>query len=220
MKMDRKFLPLKVILALILCPFHTTCAAKTNFVTCGSIIKLLNSDYGSRLHSHDVKYGSGSGQQSVTGVELKEDVNSHWVIKAPTKKHCERGEPVQCGDIIRLEHLTTKKNLHSHHFPSPLSGEQEVSAYGDEGAGDTGDHWELVCSNDEWVRDAHVRLRHLDTGSYLGMSGRSFGRPISGQMEVVGFSSPQHGTRWTTAEGLYIVPKDKGSHEEYAHTEL
>ncbi|CAD6991284.1 unnamed protein product [Ceratitis capitata] len=116
--------------------------------------------------------------------------------------------------------LDNQKNLHSHHFPSPLSGEQEVSAYGDEGAGDTGDHWELVCSNDEWVRDAHVRLRHLDTGSYLGMSGRSFGRPISGQMEVVGFSSPQHGTRWTTAEGLYIVPKDKGSHEEYAHIEL
>ena len=50
-------------------------------VTCGSVIKLQNLFHKIRLHSHDVKYGSGSGQQSVTGVESKEDVNSHWSIK-------------------------------------------------------------------------------------------------------------------------------------------
>ncbi|XP_030374505.1 stromal cell-derived factor 2 isoform X2 [Scaptodrosophila lebanonensis] len=196
-------------------------ADKTNFVTCGSILKLLNSDYAYRLHSHDVKYGSGSGQQSVTGVEQKEDVNSHWVVKAQTNKLCERGEPIACGSTIRLEHLTTKKNLHSHHFSSPLSGEQEVSAYGEAGLGDTGDHWEVVCSNDSWMRDAHVRFRHVDTGAYLGMSGRSYGRPISGQMEIVGLHNPQHGTRWTPSEGLYIVPKEKEpTHEASTHTEL
>ncbi|EDV94776.1 stromal cell-derived factor 2 [Drosophila grimshawi] len=196
-------------------------AAKTNYVTCGSILKLLNSDYAYRLHSHDVKYGSGSGQQSVTGVEQKEDVNSHWMIKAQAQKMCDRGDAIACGATIRLEHLTTKKNLHSHHFTSPLSGEQEVSAYGVDGVGDSGDNWEVICSNESWMRDAHVRLRHIDTGMYLGMSGRSYGRPISGQMEIVGLHSPQHGTRWTTSEGLYIVPKEKESlHEEYAHQEL
>ncbi|EDV47867.1 stromal cell-derived factor 2 [Drosophila erecta] len=196
-------------------------ATESNVVTCGSILKLLNSDYSFRLHSHDVKYGSGSGQQSVTGVEQKEDVNSHWVIKAQTGELCERGEPIACGSTVRLEHLSTKKNLHSHHFSSPLSGEQEVSAYGTDGLGDTGDHWEVVCSNENWMRSAHVRLRHIDTGMYLGMSGRSYGRPISGQMEIVGVHKPQHGTRWTTAEGLFIVPKEKSStHEEYAHSEL
>lgn len=41
-------------------------------------------------------------------------------------------EPVKCGDTIRLHHLATNKNLHSHHFQSPLSGNQEISAYGDE----------------------------------------------------------------------------------------
>jgi len=202
----------------VLFSIQTINAVKTNFVTCGSIIKLLNSDYGFRLHSHDVKYGSGSGQQSVTGVEQKEDVNSHWTVKAPTNKFCERGEPIKCGEIIRLEHLTTQKNLHSHHFSAPLSGEQEVSAYGAEGIGDTGDHWEVICGNDSWMRDAHVRLRHVDTQTYLGASGRSFGRPISGQMEICGLNNPQHGTRWTTAEGLYIVPKEKET--EYVHTEL
>lgn len=106
--------------------------ARAQYVTCGSVLKLLNVAYNMRLHSHDVKYGTGSGQQSVTATEIQEDVNSHWVIKAKTGRQCERGEPVSCGDIIRLQHVTTKKNLHSHHFQSPLSGNQEVSAYGDD----------------------------------------------------------------------------------------
>ena len=50
-------------------------------MTCGSVIKLQNVFHKIRLHSHDVKYGSGSGQQSVTGTDSKEDVNSHWSIK-------------------------------------------------------------------------------------------------------------------------------------------
>ncbi|XP_005191990.1 stromal cell-derived factor 2 [Musca domestica] len=217
MKYEQNRIILVTIFA-VLCRFPAAFAAKKNYVTCGSIIKLLNSDYNMRLHSHDVKYGSGSGQQSVTAIELKEDVNSHWVIKASTNKHCERGEPIKCGDIVRLEHLSTHKNLHSHFFSSPLSGEQEVSAYGENGVGDTGDHWELICSNESWMRDAHVRLRHVDTQAYLAISGRTFGRPISGQMEVVGVNNPSHGTRWTTAEGLFIVPKEKET--EYIHTEL
>lgn len=32
-------------------------------VTCGSVVKLLNVQHNVRLHSHEVKYGSGSGQQ-------------------------------------------------------------------------------------------------------------------------------------------------------------
>ena len=55
-------------------------------VTCGSVVKLQNIYHKIRLHSHDVKYGSGSGQQSVTGTEVKEDVNSHWAIKGKCSK--------------------------------------------------------------------------------------------------------------------------------------
>ena len=32
-------------------------------VTCGSVLKLVHSQSNHCLHSHDVKYGSGSGQQ-------------------------------------------------------------------------------------------------------------------------------------------------------------
>lgn len=104
-------------------------SAKPQAVTCGSTVKLLNGHHKVRLHSHDVKYGSGSGQQSVTGTVVKEDVNSHWTIKGPDdKQFCMRGEPVECGQKIRLEHLTTHRNLHSHHFSSPLSS-QQVSSF-------------------------------------------------------------------------------------------
>ena len=103
-------------------------------VTCGSVIKLQNAYHRVRLHSHDVKYGSGSGQQSVTGTDQKEDVNSHWAIRGPTfKQNCARGEPVTCGQEIRLQHQSTLRNLHSHHFTSPLSNSQEVSAFGENG---------------------------------------------------------------------------------------
>merc|ERR1712203_896554 len=91
---------------------------------------------GIRLHSHDVKYGSGSGQQSVTGTTQQEDVNSHWLLKGPEYDDlCKRGEPVACGQRIRLEHLTTNRNLHSHHFSSPLTNQQEVSDFGEMGEG-------------------------------------------------------------------------------------
>lgn len=66
-------------------------AKDPEYVTCGSVLKLYNIDYKVRLHSHDVKYGSGSGQQSVTGIAIPEDLNSHWAIKAPTGENCVRG---------------------------------------------------------------------------------------------------------------------------------
>jgi len=46
--------------------------------------------------------------------------------------------PVKCGSVIRLTHLNTNRNLHSHHFQSPLSHNLEVSAFGDTGEGDEG----------------------------------------------------------------------------------
>jgi len=178
-------------------------------VTCGSVVKLMNQNHKIRLHSHDVKYGSGSGQQSVTGTGQQEDVNSHWTIKGPEAyDFCKRGEPVSCGQKIRLEHLTTNRNLHSHHFSSPLSNQQEVSAFGESGEGDTGDVWKVVCDTDYWQRDQHVMFKHADTGAYLGASGHTFGRPINGQMEIIGSPRADGSTKWRTMEGVYVHPSD------------
>ncbi|KAF5277818.1 hypothetical protein FQR65_LT03799 [Abscondita terminalis] len=181
----------------------------------------MNSDYRVRLHSHDVKYGTGSGQQSVTGTELQEDVNSHWLVKSETGKNCARGEIIKCGSTIRLEHLATGKNLHSHYFSSPLSSNQEISCYGDNGEGDTGDHWVVVCSGDHWSRDDSVMLKHVDTNQYLAASGRTFGRPINGQMEIVGVHSSSGSVHWQTSEGVYLhAPDLTARHMHTMHTEL
>ena len=59
-----------------------------------------------------------------------------WIFSSPgpkPKKQCSRGKPIECGQTVRFEHTTTSRNLHSHHFGSPLSNAQEVSAFGDEG---------------------------------------------------------------------------------------
>ena len=71
----------------------------------------------------------GSGQQSVTGVEASDDANSYWRIRGGTEGECPRGSPVRCGQAVRLTHVLTGKNLHTHHFPSPLTNNQ-VSAPG------------------------------------------------------------------------------------------
>ena len=61
------------------------------YVTCGSVLKLYNTLSAVRLHSHDVKYGSGSGQQSVTGVDSSDDHNSYWQVRGKMGKDCIRG---------------------------------------------------------------------------------------------------------------------------------
>ncbi len=56
--------------------FHSN--LKVDVVTCGSLLKLVNTDFAVRLHSHEVGYGSGSGQQSVTGLTDVTDGGSYW----------------------------------------------------------------------------------------------------------------------------------------------
>ncbi len=50
-------------------------------VTCGSAIKLKHKDTGNNLHSHQVAWGSGSGQQSVTANPAQSDSGSLWIVK-------------------------------------------------------------------------------------------------------------------------------------------
>ena len=47
-----------------------------------SVIKLKSQHYGAHLHSHKVNYGSGSGQQSVTGFGEGEDNNDYWLVQS------------------------------------------------------------------------------------------------------------------------------------------
>ena len=65
--------------------FYIASELSYEHVTCGSILKLLNAQYDARLHSHEVSYASGSGQQSVTAVDSSDDHNSYWQVRAIMK---------------------------------------------------------------------------------------------------------------------------------------
>ena len=61
-------------------------------MTCGSTIKLAMSRLQEfRLHSHEVAYGSGSGQQSVTVKKSVDDNNSLWTVHGDLKNGCKSG---------------------------------------------------------------------------------------------------------------------------------
>lgn len=51
------------------------------YVTCGSSIKLVHEQTRFRLHSHEIAYGGGSGQQSITAHGSRSDRNSYWLVK-------------------------------------------------------------------------------------------------------------------------------------------
>lgn len=111
-----------------------------------------------RLASGDVAYGGGSRQQGVTASTVPDDTNHFWRIKAPLGESSDIGTPVACGSMIRLLHMNSReKYLHSHEHKSPLSAQQEVSAFDGQ---DSGDHWRLLCDDPDaeyWEREMGCR---------------------------------------------------------------
>ncbi|KAJ5959059.1 uncharacterized protein N7479_006209 [Penicillium vulpinum] len=146
----------------------------------GSRVTLKNMGYGGGLlHSHVQTFPEGSMQQQVTCYHHK-DANNDWFI------YPSRQEPdydatadlrfVGDGDVIRLIHGQTGRNLHSHSIPAPITkSHYEVSAYGNITIGDDKDHWKVEVVDDVASRDRSrirtlttaFRLRHPVLGCYL-----------------------------------------------------
>lgn len=208
---------------------HTNVRSKSP-ITCGSAIRLRHIDTsrgkGYFLNSEAFSWGqsSGSGQQIVT---LQKATNKYqsassttlWQVQeAYSKETCVNGEPIKCGDTIRLMHINTQKWLHTHHIPSVLSKHhQEVSAFGSgkdgrssSGAGDSPDknhlftdgdkldNWQLLCSGAYWRNGDIVKLKHIITGALLGSSpSRLFTHsncpncPVIDHLEVYGSSKDE-----------------------------
>lgn len=188
---------------------------KVDVVTYGSTIKLEHVASGHRLHSHDISYGSGSGQQSVTGFRDTGDSNSYWVIKGAHEDEPKLGGVViKCNDVIRLQHLNTAKNLHSHEHRAPMNRDNEVSAYavyheGRWASGDVADNWIVDCvsGKGEWKRFEQVRLKHKERGTYLSASSNlRYGDPIPNQLQVSAAGRRSSNTVWRTNEGFFLAP--------------
>lgn len=62
----------------------------------------------------------------MTGFPGSDDSNSYWVVHPLVGEELRQGEAVKNGDIIRLQHSNTRRWLHSHLHPSPISSNFEV----------------------------------------------------------------------------------------------
>ena len=155
-------------------------------VAYGAQITLKNQRVGSGyLHSHPILYPQGVGtvqQQQVTcyygSSSETNDVWNVFIIKKwneePTNVHDSESpiDLVKSGDLVRLEHAFTRRNIHSHVEPAPMSQTQyqvstcksppvvvcdnlqtffavtaivllQVTGYGHQGIGDENDIWQV-----------------------------------------------------------------------------
>ncbi|KAI8909672.1 MIR motif-containing protein [Gorgonomyces haynaldii] len=172
-------------------------------VTCGSWIKLGHKPTQFRLHSHEVNYGSGSGQQSVTGYSKRDDSNSYFQVFGPQGTDCVKGTPIACESTVRLMHTNTQKFLHSHSgIQSPLSQHQEVSC---NAPPDNNDHWTVKCNTKTWKREQPIALQHTETKQFLSASHRHvYQSVIQGQLEVYCSKYQKQDEQWIAEEGIYI----------------
>lgn len=199
--MNRTVLFGAVVIALVVS--STAIAKESTLVTCGSLIKLINDQTKHFVTSLDVTYGSGSGQHVVVGSPSEGTSESMWIVK---KNGCRQGSPIKNGEEIKLQHMGTRRWLHSHLFGSPLSGQQEISCFGDEAKSDTGDIWIIEWDDrqDYWVQDQKIRLKHKDTGAYLSSHAMMFRQPIAGRTEIFGSKKSGKPAVFRAGEGVFF----------------
>lgn len=144
------------------------------------------------LHSHAINYShpGTSGQQEITCFGGHDDGN-WWIIKN------ERGGPICNGDVVMLTHYHTEKNLHSHKHKSPVTGQQEVTGFGEKGKGDANDHWIIEFQNpqNQLCMDQIFKLRHKLEGGNLH-SHRENLKNGSKQQEVTAFHGSDNNDYW------------------------
>lgn len=172
-------------------------ASIPEYLAYGSVITVKNLQMAiGYLHSHPHLYpeGIGARQQQVT-TYLHKDLNNLWIIK---KHYTDSGplnssspvEFVRHGDLVRLEHKETTRNLHSHSLEAPLTRKHyQVTGYGINGTGDTNDFWRIEVINRKFgnrikVLRSQIRFIHMATGCVLSSSGKSLPKWGWEQLEV------------------------------------
>ncbi|CAB4060018.1 POMT [Lepeophtheirus salmonis] len=128
-------------------------------VAYGAIITLKNHrTAGGYLHSHFHLYPEGIDSL----LKKWNDESSNEVDKNSDNSI----DLLRHGDLVRLEHVITARNLHSHHEPAPMSKKMfQVTGYGENGTGDANDVWkvEIIGGNEgDAVKTvtSKIRLHH------------------------------------------------------------
>lgn len=184
-----------------------------SMVIYGGTIRLKHLATVGLLHSHLHNYGhpGSSGQQQVTAFGGA-DGNDLWRLKGPhgSPEGYRASQPILHGEVIRLEHVATGRNLHSHAaIPSPVTGQQEVTCFGQNGIGDWNDDWRVeVDGGGPWTLDKRVKLIHVPTNHALhSHAGFSHPQWTMGQQEVTCFSGRDDNDWWYLTEvQLPLIP--------------
>ena len=166
-------------------------------ITCGSALRIQNEITKYYLASFNMNWSTGSHLQIITAIGDDNSNDNLFIIKeGETYPSCKSGQPILCNSIIRLEHVVTGKNLHSHAFPSMLTNSQEACAFGDNGDGDVNDNFRIICykqTNSSIIKgNTYFFLQHVPTEKYLYVNYQKSmfndyncrGCPINGQREV------------------------------------
>ncbi|HWO00896.1 MAG TPA: MIR domain-containing protein, partial [Blastocatellia bacterium] len=169
----------------------------------GRIFKMSHVLTANTLHSHPFNYGHAgtSGQQQVTAYSGYDD-NDLWRVLGPVGQP-RSGQLVQNGDTLRLEHVLTGRMLHSHPgFPSPVTGQQEVTCFNNNSVGDSNDNWRIeIEGGGAWEIGKRVRLIHSNTNAALhSHAGFSHPQWTMGQQEVTGFAGRDDNDWWSLFE--------------------
>jgi dolichyl-phosphate-mannose-protein mannosyltransferase len=146
----------------------------------GSRATIKNMGYGGGLlHSHVQTYPEGSQQQQITCYHHKDANNDWFFYPNRTQPDFDQEAPLRYvgnGDVLRLIHAQTGRNLHSHQVGAPVTkADWEVSCYGNTTVGDSKDHWQVEVVSDaasnDWSKlrtlTTAFRLKHADLGCYL-----------------------------------------------------
>lgn len=195
-------------------------------IALGSRVTIKNFAYGGGLlHSHVQKYPEGSKQQQVTCYHHK-DNNNQWVFQphhgqsniefeedeyeyeedeADNEKNADDEDEtvhfIKDGDIIRLVHDQTGRNLHASHYRAPLTPAHfEVSGHGEGGRSDEGADWRIEVVSDLMDADiiaqgrihalsTRVRFRHAQLGCLLAADNKQLPEWGFRQVEVTCDSS-------------------------------
>ncbi|XP_062502290.1 protein O-mannosyl-transferase 2-like [Corticium candelabrum] len=168
------------------------------YVAYGSIVTMKNHRAGGGLlHSHPHLYPEGVGimQQQITAYSHK-DENNKFLIKPAQQNfslELNASSPihyVKSGDIIVLEHIMTRRNLHSHVVQAPLTTRHfQVTGYGENGSGDANDFWMIEVtggSKGDRIKTVSsvVRLTHVSIGCSLHSHDKQLPKWGWEQMEV------------------------------------
>jgi len=183
----------------------------------GDVILLRHTNTRSFLRSHNLLYfhSGSSKQQQVLCVpnNAVRTVDDYWVVRPAHDVADSKvvGTAVKNGDIIRLSHVSTQRNLRAQDTVSPTSKQKELTCFGLNFQGDTDDNWKLEIENKEnsyWKRGINVKLFHANKNYTLHSHPDKFAVTSTEiAQEVTGYTGRDSNDFW---QANYFLPSPSG----------